>query len=143
MKRSSPSTLWAAAVLCLFSAGCEKLPAAPNLPNVPPESAFFFTPVAPIYAGQTQVAFNGSGSRDSDGAVMSYVWNFGDGSPERTTSDPNVRYTFPDTGSRCMNVVYGVSLVVVDDKGGRDVFAQNVTVTELPAPSEPECQAGR
>jgi hypothetical protein len=131
-----------AALLLLAGApGCEKLPAAPDLPNVPPQPAFFFTPVAPIYAGQTAVAFNGSGSRDEDGQVMSYVWNFGDGSAERTTTEPSIRYTFPDTGAQCMNVVYGVSLVVVDDKGGRGVFAQNVTVTELPAPSEEVCRA--
>jgi hypothetical protein len=50
---------------------------------------------------------------------------------------------FPDTGAHCLNVTYGVALVVVDDKGGRGVASQAVTVTQLPAPTSPECQPAR
>lgn len=121
-------------------AGCEKLPAAPELPNEPPTASFFLTPVAPIYAGQSAVAFNAMGSRDPDGSIMSYVWNFGDSTRDVTTSTPNVQHVFPDTGARCLNVTYGVSLVVIDDRGGRGVASQAVTVTELPAPTAPECR---
>jgi hypothetical protein len=46
---------------------------------------------------------------------------------------------FPDTVARCMNVTYGVILIAVDDKGGRGVASQNVTVTELPIPPAPGC----
>ncbi|HET9314316.1 MAG TPA: hypothetical protein VFQ51_01960 [Vicinamibacteria bacterium] len=48
---------------------------------------------------------------------------------------------FPDTPARCLNMTYGVLLAIVDDKGGRGFVTQNVTVTELPAPSAAECQA--
>jgi hypothetical protein len=36
-------------------------------------------------------------------------------------------------------VTYGVSLVAVDEKGGRGIASQSVTVTELPSPTSPEC----
>lgn len=128
-------------VLALLApvSGCEKLPKAPTLPNTPPTASFFFTPIAPIFAGQTPVAFSGVGSRDSDGTIATYIWNFGDGSAEQTTTTPVVQHVFPDTGATCLNVTYGVSLVVLDDRGGRGVASLGVTVTELPAPSSVEC----
>jgi hypothetical protein len=122
-----------------LSGGCEKLPAAPELPNELPVTNFSFTPVAPIYAGETMVAFSALGSHDDDGHIVSYVWNFGDGTPEQTTTDPNLPHMFPDTSARCMTITYGVMLVTVDDRGGRGVASQSVTVTELPAPTAPEC----
>jgi hypothetical protein len=122
-----------------LSSGCEKLPAAPDLPNQLPIAMFSFTPVAPIYAGDTGVAFSALGTHDMDGAIVSYVWNFGDGTPPETTTEPAIRHTFPDTPSRCMNVTYGVMLVAVDDKDGRGVANQNVTVTELPDPNSAQC----
>jgi hypothetical protein len=131
-------TLLAAALLAA-GLGCEKLPAAPELPNEIPIAAFAYTPVAPIYAGETSVAFSALGSHDDDGQIVSYVWNFGDGTPEQTTQDPNLRHIFPDTEARCITVTYGVMLVAVDDRGGRGVATQSVTVTELPAPTAQEC----
>jgi hypothetical protein len=120
--------------------GCEDLPPAPELPNVPPTATFYFTPVAPIYAGQTPVAFSAINARDTDGRVVSYVWNFGDGTPEETTAQPSVRHVFPDTAARCLNVTYGVLLAVVDDKGDRGFSSLGVTVTETPSPTAAECQ---
>lgn len=136
-----------ALVLALLTAaagsGCEKLPAAPETPDQPPTAAFFFTPVAPIYAGQSHVSFSAIGSSDKDGQVVSYVWDFGDGTPEETSADPTIEHMFRDTGAHCLNVTYGVALVVVDDRGGRGVASQAVTVTQLPAPTSPECQPAR
>jgi PKD repeat protein len=129
--------LWLALLASSF--GCEKLPAAPDLPNELPVATFAYTPVAPIYAGTTPVAFNALGTHDDDGQVVSYVWNFGDGTPEQTTQSPTFQHTFPDTAARCITVTYGVILVAVDDKEGRGVATQNVTVTELPSPTSQEC----
>jgi PKD repeat protein len=128
-----------ALVLLAACVGCEKLPAAPDLPNQLPTAAFAYTPVAPIHAGETQVAFSALGTHDDDGQVVSYVWNFGDGTPEQTTQEASVRHTFPDTAARCMTITYGVILLAIDDRGGRGVATQNVTVTELPAPTAFEC----
>lgn len=126
----------AAMLLC----ACEELPPAPEQPNTPPTGAVYLTPVAPIYAGQTPVAFSAVGARDADGTVVSFVWNFGDGTPEVSTPDASVMHTFPDTAARCLNMTYGVLLAIVDDKGERGFVTQNVTVTELPAPTAAECQ---
>ena len=124
--------------LLLLLPACEELPAAPDVPNEPPRPTFFFTPVAPIYSGQTTVAFNAQGSRDLDGEIVSYEWNFGDGTT-RTTTGTTLTHVFTDTSARCLLVTYGVSLVAVDEKGGRGIASQSVTVTELPSPTSPEC----
>jgi hypothetical protein len=132
--------LVAAGALLLALAACEELPPAPGLPNAVPTATLYLTPVAPIYAGQTPVAFSAVGARDVDGRVVSYVWNFGDGTPEVATTDASVTHTFPDTPGRCLTMAYGVLLAVVDDQGERGFVSQTVTVTELPAPSSAECQ---
>jgi len=138
--RATPLLAGCAVLIALTGAGCEELPPAPDVPNDPPTATFFFTPVAPIYAGQTAVAFSAVGSRDRDGSIASYVWSFGDGTPEQTTNAPMVEHTFRDTGTRCMTVTYGVLLTVVDDRGGMGFASQGVTVRELPLPTSPECQ---
>jgi PKD domain len=123
--------------------GCEELPPAPEIPDVPPIASFFYTPVSPIYAGQTGVDFSAIGSRDTDGQIVSYIWNFGDGSTPETTEVPYMRHVFPDTNARCQLITYGVSLIVLDEKGARGVASQSVTVTELPPPTALECQPPR
>jgi PKD repeat protein len=126
-------------ILALAAASCEKLPAAPPLPDVPPTASFFFNPVSPIYAGQTQVAFNASASRDSDGSIVSYLWSFGDGTNPVTTTQPGVAHVFVPNGARCLNVTYGVSLAVTDNGGAVTLVSLPVTVTELPAPGTLAC----
>ena len=130
----------AAGALLLALAACEELPPAPGLPNAVPTATLYLTPVAPIYAGQTAVAFSAVGARDADGRVVSYVWSFGDGTPEVATAEASVTHTFPDTPGRCLTMTYGVLLAVVDDQGERGFVSQAVNVTELPAPSSAECQ---
>jgi PKD repeat protein len=129
-----------AALVALAGSGCEELPPAPDVPNDPPAATFFFTPVAPIYAGQTAVTFSAVGARDRDGSIVSYRWSFGDGSDDRTTSTPVTEHTFRDTGARCMTVTYGVLLTVIDDRGGEGFASNAVTVRQLPLPTAPECQ---
>lgn len=105
-------------------------PACEALPNVPPTASFIFSPVSPIVAGSTSVVFNASGSLDSDGRIVSYVWDFGDGSPSLTSDGPVTTHVFPDRPSTCIQFVYAVLLTVNDDRGDRDTASQNVTVTE-------------
>ena len=116
--------------------GCEQLP---EIPNEPPTASFIYTPVSPVNAGQTVVTFNASPSRDTDGQISSYVWNFGDGSPEQTGSGPTAVHLFPDTPAICLEITYTVLLTVVDDKGDRAAASQAVKVTELPVPASEEC----
>jgi hypothetical protein len=118
---------------------CEKLPPAPDPVHVPPTAQFFFTPVAPIFASVSPVSFNAEGSTDTDGQIVSYLWDFGDGTPPQKIATPVIQHTFPNV-SRCITVTYGVSLVVTDNAATHGVAAQQVTVTELPAPTDPSCQ---
>jgi hypothetical protein len=117
--------------------GCEQLP---EIPNVPPEAAFVYSPVSPINSGQTGVVFNASGSTDSDGQIASYTWNFGDGTPEETRSTPTTTHVFPDTPATCLEIVYTVLLTVTDDQGGRGSASQQARVTEQPPPASSACR---
>ena len=123
-------------VAALASVRCEKLP---EIPNVPPVASFVYSPVSPINAGQTVVTFNASGSTDADGQVVSYTWNFGDGTPEETRTTATTTHVFPDTPATCLEIVYTVLLTVTDDKGAKSSASQTVRVTELPPPTSPEC----
>lgn len=120
----------------LATLNCEKLP---EIPNVPPEASFVYSPVSPINAGQTTVVFNASGSTDSDGQVASYTWNFGDGTPEETHSSATATHVFPDTPATCLEIVYTVLLTVTDDQGAKAAASQTARVTELPVPTSVEC----
>ena len=67
------------------------------------------------------VDFSSGGSGDTDGTIVSYSWNFGDGSP--LSSAPNPTRTYTAQG------VYEAVLTVTDDKGGVDTAPVTVTVT--------------
>jgi PGF-CTERM protein len=66
------------------------------------------------------LTFNGTGSRDPDGAIIFYRWNFGDGSSEILDDAPTHQYT--DAG------LYTVTLTVVDDDGRSSTTNTTVTV---------------
>jgi hypothetical protein len=71
------------------------------------------------------VNFTGSG-KDIDGTVVSYTWNFGDGS---TSNQQNVSHTFATPGS------YTAILRVTDDKGAGG--SANVTINVLKSDTTP------
>ena len=73
------------------------------------------------------VYFDGSGSIDPDGDIISYVWNFGDGS---TKSGASVSHAYSAAGT------YTVTLTVKDDRLATSADTLFVTVEELPL--EPE-----
>jgi PKD repeat protein len=120
--------------LCLIAlASCEKLP------NIPPVALFVVSPLSPIIAGQTVVTFNASPTQDSDGSVRSFVWNFGDGTPEQSVDNPVITHVFPDTAARCLVVTYTVLLTAVDDAGENATASAPVSVTELPLATDATC----
>jgi len=137
-RRGIRSLLWAFLLLLVVVVpGCEDLPSAPN---IPPTASFIFNPVSPINAGETPVAFNAVGSRDSDGSIASYYWSFGDGTAEQSSTSSTIVHVFADTPSRCIDVTYAVLLTVVDDKGAVGTASQQVKVTELPLPTSAGCK---
>ena len=69
-----------------------------------------------------EITFNGSGSTDSDGEIVEYLWDFGDGSTG-TGSNPIHTYSEADT--------YTVTLTVVDDSDALSIIASTTaTVSE-------------
>jgi PKD repeat protein len=65
-------------------------------------------------------SFNGSGSSDADGSIVSYGWAFGDAT---TGSGATVSHSFAAAGT------YTVVLTVTDDDGATGSASQAVTVT--------------
>ncbi|MGC9308950.1 MAG: PKD domain-containing protein [Thermoplasmatota archaeon] len=79
-------------------------------------TSFNWPPVAdangPYYGDACEpVEFQGCGSYDADGHIVSYHWNFGDG---RTGSGYNPCHTYSSGGT------YQVRLTVIDDDGASD-----------------------
>lgn len=70
------------------------------------------------------VAFNGSGS-DSDGSIVSYVWEFGDGS---TSTEQSPSHTYNTAGT------YTAKLTVTDDIGDTAFSTVKIDVTAPAAP---------
>jgi serine protease len=83
-------------------------------------------PVAEINASVTQgpaplgVSFDGSQSSDPDGRIISYRWDFGDGSPP--SSGQQVFHEYPDPGG------YNVRLTVTDDDSATGTRTVNIQV---------------
>ena len=93
--------------------------------NAPPTALITADTSGPT-VGDT-VNFTGSGSHDSDGTIVSYAWDFGDGETS-TTADPS--HLFDDVD------LHVVSLTVTDDDGDTDTANVNITVGSLPPTAE-------
>ena len=83
------------------------------------------------YAGETGMAieFDGRGSNDPDGDMLSYVWNFGDGN---VGDGATPSHTYGTAGT------YDVTLVVNDGEFDSDVSATTATVEDPAAPDDGE-----
>jgi len=57
-------------------------------------------------------SFDGTASKDTDGTVMSYTWDFGDGTAPQATTTPTVTHSFAKANT------YKVTLRVTDNRGG-------------------------
>jgi len=78
------------------------------------------------------VSFNGSGSSDADGTIVSYDWNFGDGS---AGSGETVSHTY-------VAGTYTVTLTVTDDMGATGEATMNISITAPTEPQPPIADAG-
>ncbi len=119
MKRESWRVLrWPVGLVTLFLllAGC---------------ALFNHSPVAQItvaegfpLAGESPltVRFDASGSKDPDGDVLSYAWDFGDGD---TGTGETIEHTFEAADE---TTIYTVTLTVTDGRGGRSVTSQSIEV---------------
>ncbi|MDD5711515.1 MAG: C45 family autoproteolytic acyltransferase/hydrolase [Smithellaceae bacterium] len=90
-------------------------------------------PVAKIAADKTavkineQVNFSGSTSSDPDGYIVSFNWDFGDGTTANVVTPP--AHTYSTVG------VYAVKLTVTDDKGSRSVAMAPIAVSDGSSPT--------
>lgn len=90
-----------------------------------PTATFTSSPAAPLYTGP--VSFDASASRDPDGRVVSYHWDFGDSS-EADAQSATTTHTYDSPGE------YEVKLTVADDSGNKGEFTRTVNVID-PAPT--------
>ena len=67
------------------------------------------------------IFFDGTGSSDPDGSIMSYSWDFGDGSTSQETS---LNHIYSSPGN------YEVKLLVTDDAGATAIDQLAITLTE-------------
>ena len=84
------------------------------------------------HVGDT-IVFDGSASGDSDGAIVRYDWDFGDGT-NATDAGPAPTHAYSAAGQ------YAVSLTVTDDAGGTGSAASSATITERAAVTDGEMQ---
>ena len=66
------------------------------------------------------VSFDASGSRDPDGSVTAYRWDFGDGA---TAAGKTARHSYPKAGT------YTVKLTLTDDSGAHKTASRTIQAT--------------
>src|SRR5262245_36945352 len=98
------------------------LPAAVG--NQSPVAAMTAQPAAGL--APLNVAFNGAGSTDIDGSIVSYAWNFGDGA---TANGVTANHTYVTPGS------FVARLTVTDNLGASNSTTVTIQVSaDLPSP---------
>lgn len=70
------------------------------------------------------VSFSSTGSYDPDGSIVSYVWNFGDGSAPVAGATASKTYTTPGT--------YSATLTVTDNSGFTDTKSLSIQAGSAP-----------
>ena len=85
--------------------------------NAPPSAAFTYQPPNPLEGDE--ITFDASGSSDGDGTIVSYAWDFGDGTQG---SGVTIAHTYATNGT------YTVSLTVTDNDGATKTKTGTVTV---------------
>ena len=93
--------------------------------NLRPIAAFTATPATGITP--LTVSFDASASEDTDGTIVSYIWDFGDGQTASTTALTTHVYVV-QSESR----VFTAILQVEDDLGATDTAVGNITVNPVP-----------
>lgn len=87
-----------------------------------------FTPSPTTLLPGESVLFDASASADSDGEIVSYFWEFGDGS-ELETQQTQIDHTYTQEGS------FIIFLTVTDNDGGLGYATGTVTVTSNSGPT--------
>ena len=109
--------------------GTEEFTVVPATTKKPPVPVFTCSP-QPAIVGQP-VTFDGSGSTDPDGKIITWQWDFGDGtsltSPTGSPNDAHATHTYRSDGN------YKAGLKVVDNSE-QVVWAYNEVSVVVPVP---------
>jgi len=92
--------------------------------NKPPTADFTCTPSEP--KKDDEITFDASPSKDEDGHVMDYEWDFGDGDISRGRIKTRHKYYDPSSGN------FTVKLTVIDDNGAESTRSKIIKVNEPP-----------
>ena len=93
------------------------------LGNLHPIAAFTATPshgTTPL-----SVALDASGSRDPDGTIVTFLWDFGDGQTASRTSSLIFTHEFT---VQSISKVFTIILTVIDNLEAEDSACKNITV---------------
>ncbi|MFB6075823.1 MAG: PKD domain-containing protein [Candidatus Aenigmatarchaeota archaeon] len=88
--------------------------------NQLPTAQFTFSPTSPKVG--EEVTFDASGSSDPDGSIEEYIWNFGDKTRVKNTSDSQISHTYSRTGTKI------VELQVRDNSEVNDTITKEIEV---------------
>jgi alpha-tubulin suppressor-like RCC1 family protein len=99
--------------------------AVPPAANVAPVASFTATPSSGTVP--LTVQFDASASKDSDGSIASYGWNFGDGSA--AGAGVTATHVFQSTGT------YTVTLTVTDNRGATASSTRQVSASQATGPA--------
>ena len=96
--------------------------------NNPPSASFVYSPENPFVGDE--IYFNADSSADSDGEIILYKWDFGDGS-STTTTQATTTHSYSNS---CTSTV---TLIVTDNDNAtssckKDIFIQAVETPEIP-----------
>ena len=110
-----------------------------GLPNTLPSGSLAADKTS-VLAGET-VAFDASSFTDPDSKIVGYDWDFdGDGTVDRTTTQPKTSYAYPAAGS------FVASVAAKDFRGGAGKATRTITVTGAagppPGPAGPPGEPG-
>lgn len=99
--------------------------------NKAPTAVISATPTSG--ASPLTATFDGSASTDADGNIVSYIWNFGDGS---TASGKTASYTYTTKGS------FAAALTVTDDQGASNTTTTTINVEDELQTAQINLEAG-
>ena len=103
-------------LLAVIVSSCSRQPAT----NIKPVAKF--TSLHTTSLGNNQIAFDARESNDPDGKIISYYWDFGDGS---SANGASLNHSYSDSGQ------YRVSLTVEDNQHETSTITKTITVAAL------------
>ncbi len=101
--------------------------------NLPPVASFIADPKAG--KAPLRVSLDASASSDPDGAIVRYVWDFGDGST-LSARKPIAEHTYDASADD-----YALTLAITDNKGATGVTSKIISVERVPVPPDPSTVA--